>query len=116
MSGCFGPLPVCAAHVRRVHPRTPSVDENVTKPASPRLRGKSTKRWATDVRYRQTPRANYGLFMAGDRDDDALIDKSAAVVVSRLDAKLGEVTRSIRQLLVAEIAELRARNIVVQKD
>src|SRR5258708_4550334 len=80
---------------------------NVTKPAPPRLRGKSTKCWATDVRYRQTPRANYGLFMAGDRDDDALIDKSAAVVVSRLDAKLGEVTRSIQQLLVGEIEELR---------
>src|ERR1700736_3254774 len=114
MSGCFGSLPVCAAHVRRVHPLTPSVDENVTKPASPRLRGKSTKCWATDVRYRQTPRANYRLFMAGDRDDDALIDKSAAVVVSRLDARLGEVTRSIQQLLVGEIEELRGDALLVQ--
>ena len=105
---------MCAPHVRRVHPRPPSVAENVTKPSSPRLRGKSTKCWATDVRYRQTPRANYGLFMAGDRDDDALIDRSAAVVVGRLDAKLGEVTRSIQQLLVGEIEELRGDALLVQ--
>ena len=52
--------------------------------------------------------------MAGDRDDDALIDKSAAVVVSRLDAKLGEVTRSIQQLLVGEIEELRGDALLVQ--
>jgi len=87
---------------------------NVTKPASPRLRGKSTKCWATDVRYRQTPRANYGLFMAGDRGDDALIDKSAAVIVGRLDTKLAKVTGSIQQLLVAKIEELRGDPQLVQ--
>jgi len=44
--------------------------------------------------------------MADDSRDDEVIAKSAALIVSRLDAKLGEVTRSIQQRLVTEIAEL----------
>lgn len=40
-------------------------------------------------------------------EDDAIVAKTAAVITSRLYDKLGEVTQSIQQLLVAEISELR---------
>ena len=52
--------------------------------------------------------ANYRLFMAnGPPDDDAVVGKNAALIVSRLAAKLDEVTESIQQLLIMKIAELR---------
>lgn len=58
--------------------------------------------------------ANYGFFMVDGSGDDELIAKSAAMVVGRLDAKLAEVTRSIQQLLVSEIEELRGDVQLVQ--
>ena len=46
--------------------------------------------------------------MAGStREDDAIVAKTVAAITSRLYDKLGEVTQSIQQLLVAEISELR---------
>lgn len=57
---------------------------------------------------------NYGLFMAGGSRDDKAIAESAAVVVSRMDAKLAEMTRSVQQLLVDEIEELRGDAQLVQ--
>src|ERR1700758_766623 len=54
------------------------------------------------------PGANYGSFMAGSsREDDAIVAKTVAAITGRLYDKLGEVTQSIQQLLVAEISELR---------
>ncbi len=41
-------------------------------------------------------------------DDPAAVARSAAAIVSRLDQRLAEVTGSIQQTLVTEIAELRA--------
>ena len=40
-------------------------------------------------------------------DDPAAVARSAAAIVSRLDQRLAEVTGSIQQTLVTEIAELR---------
>ena len=40
-------------------------------------------------------------------DDAAVVARSAAAIVSRLDQRLAEVTASIQQTLVTEIAELR---------
>ena len=42
----------------------------------------------------------------GSREDDALIAKSAALIVSRLDDRLAEVTRAIQQLLFTELSEI----------
>src|ERR1700758_137646 len=54
------------------------------------------------------PRANYGSSMAGSsREYDAIVAKTVEAVTSRLYDRLGEVTESIQQLLVAEISELR---------
>lgn len=51
--------------------------------------------------------ANYRRFMAdGSRDHDAQVAQTAAAVVGRLEAKLAEVTQSIQQTLVDNIAEL----------
>ena len=45
--------------------------------------------------------------MAGpSRDSDTSVTETAALITSRLDNKLGEVTESIQQLLAAEISEL----------
>ena len=45
--------------------------------------------------------------MAGpSRDSDTSVAETAALITSRLDNKLGEVTESIQQLLAAEISEL----------
>jgi hypothetical protein len=52
--------------------------------------------------------------MADGGRDDEVIAKSAAVVVGRLDAKLGELTRSIQHLVVSEIEELRGDVQLVQ--
>lgn len=41
------------------------------------------------------------------REDDAIVAKTAAEITDRIYDKLGEVTQSIQQLLVAEISELR---------
>ena len=40
------------------------------------------------------------------REDAALIAKSAALIIGRLDDKLAEITRSIQKLLVAELPEI----------
>ena len=40
-------------------------------------------------------------------DDAAVVARSAAAIVSQLDQRLAEVTASIQQTLVTEIAELR---------
>ena len=40
-------------------------------------------------------------------DDATVVARSAAAIVSRLDQRLAEVTASIQQMLVTEIAELR---------
>jgi DNA-binding PucR family transcriptional regulator len=40
------------------------------------------------------------------REDEALIAKSAAVIIGRLDDKLPEITRSTQEFLVAEIPEI----------
>jgi hypothetical protein len=51
--------------------------------------------------------ANYRLFMADGRpDDETVVAENAALIVSRLAAKLDEMTQSIQQLLVTKIAEL----------
>jgi DNA-binding PucR family transcriptional regulator len=42
----------------------------------------------------------------GSREDDALIAKSAALIVSRLHDRLAEVTRAIQQLLFTELSEI----------
>lgn len=51
--------------------------------------------------------ANYGRCMAeGGRDHDAEVTRTAAEVVGRLEARLAQVTLSIQQMLVDNIAEL----------
>src|SRR6201998_4963492 len=40
------------------------------------------------------------------REDAALIARSAALIIGRLDDKLAEITRSIQQLLVTELPEI----------
>jgi DNA-binding PucR family transcriptional regulator len=42
----------------------------------------------------------------GSREDQALVAKSAALIIGRLDDKLAEVTRSLQELLVRELAEI----------
>lgn len=49
--------------------------------------------------------ANYGRYMAGG-DHDAEVAQTASAVVGRLEARLGEITRSIQKTLVDNIAEL----------
>src|ERR1700758_4093055 len=39
-------------------------------------------------------------------EDEALVAKSAALIVGRLDNRLTELSRSIRELLVSELAEI----------
>jgi hypothetical protein len=46
--------------------------------------------------------------MAGkSREDEAVVAKTAAMIASRLDDKLDETTRSIQELVISEISELR---------
>jgi DNA-binding PucR family transcriptional regulator len=40
------------------------------------------------------------------REDEALVTKSAALIVSRLDDKLAEIARSIQELLFSELSEV----------
>jgi DNA-binding PucR family transcriptional regulator len=42
----------------------------------------------------------------GSREDEALVAKSAALIIGRLDDKLAEITRSIQELLVSELSEI----------
>jgi DNA-binding PucR family transcriptional regulator len=42
----------------------------------------------------------------GSREDEALVAKSAAMIVSRLDDKLAEITRSIQELLFSELSDI----------
>ncbi len=65
-------------------------------------------RWTTDRESLHADGgANYGRFMAGKSgEDNAVVAKTAAMVASRLDDRLGETTRSIQELLVREIPEL----------
>ena len=42
----------------------------------------------------------------GSREDEALVAKSTALIVSRLDDKLAEITRSIQELLFSELSEV----------
>src|ERR1700757_4675470 len=42
----------------------------------------------------------------GSREDQALVAKSAALIIGRLDDKLAEITRSLQELLVSELAEI----------
>jgi DNA-binding PucR family transcriptional regulator len=42
----------------------------------------------------------------GSREDEALVAKSAALIVSRLDDKLAEITRAIQELLFSELSEI----------
>jgi hypothetical protein len=59
--------------------------------------------------------ANYCLVMAdGIPDDEAIVAENAALIVSRLAAKLDELTQSIQQLLVTTIAELGGDPQLVQ--
>jgi DNA-binding PucR family transcriptional regulator len=45
--------------------------------------------------------------MAGrSSEDEALVAKSAALIIGRLDDKLAEITRSIQELLVSELSEI----------
>jgi DNA-binding PucR family transcriptional regulator len=51
--------------------------------------------------------AQYSHFMTGGgREDDALVAKSAALIVNRLDDKQAELTRTIQELLVSELSEV----------
>jgi hypothetical protein len=50
----------------------------------------------------------------GSSDDEAVVAENAALIVSRLAAKLGELTQSIQQLLVTKIAELGGDAQLVQ--
>ena len=50
----------------------------------------------------------------GSPDDEAVVAENAALIVSRLAAKLGELTQSIQQLLVTKIAELGGDAQLVQ--
>jgi DNA-binding PucR family transcriptional regulator len=60
------------------------------------------------IRVHPGPGANYGSVMpGGSREDDAIVAKTVAAITSRLYDRLGEVTQSIQQLVVAEISELR---------
>jgi DNA-binding PucR family transcriptional regulator len=53
------------------------------------------------------PSASYGRSMAErSREDEALVAKSAAMIIGRLDDKLAEITRSLQELLVRELAEI----------
>src|SRR6202022_2584736 len=50
--------------------------------------------------------ASYGRFMPErSREDEALVAKSVAMIVGRLDDKLPEITRSTQEFLVPEIPE-----------
>src|ERR1700737_1379482 len=40
------------------------------------------------------------------REDEALVAKSAALIVSRLDDKLAEISRSIQKLLLTQLPEI----------
>ncbi|MDT5256018.1 MAG: hypothetical protein QOD10_1098 [Mycobacterium sp.] len=40
------------------------------------------------------------------REDEALVAKSAALIIGRLDDKLAEITRSLQELLVSELTEI----------
>jgi DNA-binding PucR family transcriptional regulator len=42
----------------------------------------------------------------GSREDEALVAKSAALIVSRLDDKLAEVTHAIQEVLFSELSEV----------
>jgi DNA-binding PucR family transcriptional regulator len=51
--------------------------------------------------------ASYGRSMPErSREDEALVAKSAALIIGRLDDKLAEITRSLQELLVRELAEI----------
>jgi hypothetical protein len=60
-----------------------------------------------DAALHPGPGANYGSFIAGSScEDDAIMAKTVAAITGRRYDKLGEVTRSTQQLLVAEISYL----------
>jgi DNA-binding PucR family transcriptional regulator len=42
----------------------------------------------------------------GSREDEALVAKSAALIIGRLDDKRAEITRSLQELLVSELSEI----------
>jgi hypothetical protein len=42
----------------------------------------------------------------GSREDEALVAKSAAMIIGRLDDKRAEITRSLQELLVSELSEI----------
>src|ERR1700739_5062472 len=42
----------------------------------------------------------------GSREDHALVAKSAALIIGRLDDKLAEITRTLQELLVRELTEI----------
>src|ERR1700739_2309080 len=42
----------------------------------------------------------------GSREDHALVAKSSALIIGRLDDKLAEITRSLQELLVRELTEI----------
>ena len=48
------------------------------------------------------------------RDEDTVVAESAATIVSRLDQRMAELTGSIQQILVTEIAELRGDTQLLQ--
>jgi len=48
------------------------------------------------------------------RDEDTVVAESAATIVSRLDQRMAELTGSIEQILVTEIAELRGDTQLLQ--
>jgi PucR C-terminal helix-turn-helix domain/GGDEF-like domain len=50
----------------------------------------------------------------GERPDDAVIAKAAAKIVSSLEDQVDNITRSTQELLVTEIAELRADTLLRQ--
>ena len=57
----------------------------------------------------------YCLVMAVlGRDEDTVVAESAATIVSRLDQRMAELTGSIQQILVTEIAELRGDTQLLQ--
>ena len=45
----------------------------------------------------------------GSREDEALVAKSAALIIGRLDDKLAEIARSIQELLFTELSGDRWR-------
>ena len=42
----------------------------------------------------------------GGREDDALVAKSAALIIGRLDDKMAEMTRSVQEMLLTEFPEI----------